>query len=122
MRAFTGILILLLLATGCESKKAARLEAQQAYMAGQQQAAKQWQDTKPPTVAVQGSVQNHVVAWEEGMGVAKAIVTADYTGFMNPVLIRVVRNGQVVQEMKGIDLLHHQDFPLEPGDIVNIVP
>jgi hypothetical protein len=41
---------------------------------------------------------------------------------MNPVLIRVIRNGQMVDEVKGIDLLHGQDFPLEAGDIVDIIP
>jgi hypothetical protein len=118
-----GILFLLvLLLTGCVSKKEAEMQARQAYLAGQQQAAKQWQAERPPQVVVRGPVRNPVVPWEEGLGVAKAIVTADYTGFMNPVLVRVIRNGQMVQEMKGSDLLHHQDFPLEPGDIVDIVP
>ena len=112
----------LFLLTGCETKKEARLEAQQAYMAGQQQATKQLQLQQPPVVILRGPVRNNTVPWEDGLGLAKAIADAEYTAFMNPLAIRVIRNGAVVSEMKGIDLLHHQDFPLEPGDIVDIVP
>jgi hypothetical protein len=41
---------------------------------------------------------------------------------MNPLIIRVLRNGQVVREFKGVDLLHHEDMELENGDTVIIVP
>jgi hypothetical protein len=41
---------------------------------------------------------------------------------MNPILVRIIRNGQMIEEVKGIDLLHGHDTPLEPGDIVDIVP
>jgi hypothetical protein len=122
MRQITGILFLVLLLTGCVSKKEAEMQARQAYMEGQQQAAKQWQAERPPEVIVHGPVRNPTVPWVDDLSLAQAIVDADYTGFMNPILIRVIRNGQMVEEMKGIDLLHHQDFPLEPGDIVDIVP
>jgi hypothetical protein len=121
-RAATLFSWLVLFLAGCETKKEARLQAQQAYMAGQQQAAKQWQETRPPEVIIQGPVRNSVVPWTEDLTVAKAIVDADYTGFMNPASVRVIRNGQMVSELKGIDLLHHQDFPLQAGDIVNIAP
>lgn len=91
-------------------------------MAGQAQAAKQWQSQRPPEVVVRGPVRNPVLPWTEGLTLAKAIVDADYTGFMNPILVRVIRNGVMIEEMKGIDLLHGRDVPLEPGDIVDIVP
>ena len=120
-RGAISILLILLLA-GCVSKKEAELKAQQAYMAGQAQAAKQWQSQRPPEVVVRGPVRNPVLPWTEGLTLAKAIVDADYTGFMNPILVRVIRNGVMIEEMKGIDLLHGRDVPLEPGDIVDIVP
>jgi hypothetical protein len=104
------------------SKKQAQLQARQAYLAGQAQAARQWQAQQPPEVVVRGPVRNPVVPWTDGLTLAQAIVDADYTGYMNPMLIRVIRNGQLVEETKGIDLLHHHDFPLEPGDIVDVVP
>jgi hypothetical protein len=123
MRQVSGILSLLVLCVaGCVSKKEAEKQARQAYLAGQQQAARQFQSQRPPQVMVQGPVRNPVVPWVEDLTLAKAIVDADYTGFMNPILVRVIRNGQMVVEMKGSDLLHHQDFALEPGDIVDIVP
>jgi hypothetical protein len=123
MRPVVGILSLLsLLLAGCVSRKEADLQAHQAYLAGQQQAAKQWQLKQPPEIVVQGPVRNPVVPWVENLTLAKAIVDADYTGFMNPILIRVIRNGQMIEEMKGIDLLHGRDLPLQPGDIIDIVP
>jgi hypothetical protein len=122
MRQINGILFLVLLLTGCVSKKEAEMQARQAYMEGQQQAAKQWQAERPPEVFVRGPVRNPTVPWVDDLSLAQAIVDADYTGFMNPILIRVIRDGQMVEELKGSDLLHHQDFPLQPGDIIDIVP
>jgi hypothetical protein len=121
MRQIIGILSLLVLfVAGCVSKKEADMQARQAYMAGQAQATKEWQLQRPPEVFVQGKVRNPVVPWVEDLTLAKAIVEADYTGFMDPILVRVIRNGQMIAEMKGIDLLHHQDVPLQPGDIVQL--
>jgi hypothetical protein len=115
-------LVLTMLLAGCESKKTADLEARQAYMAGQQQAVKQWQSQRPLQVVVQGPVRYPVVPWEENLTLTKAIVTADYTGFLNPKLIRVIREGQVIEELQGIDLLKGRDVPLQPGDIIALVP
>jgi len=111
----------ILLATACVSEKTAQLQARQAYMAGQASAAKQWQQERPPEVVVRGPVHNPVVAWTDDLTLAKAIVDADYTGFLTPHLIRVIRNGQVISEMEGVDLLHHHDVPLQPGDIIDVV-
>lgn len=118
--ALTAIYIVLF--TGCVSKKEADQKARDAYMAGQAAAAKQWQAERPPEVVVRGPVQNPVVPWQEGLTLAQAIVAADYTGYMNPMLIRVTREGQIVSEMKGSDLLQHKDFDLQPGDIIDVVP
>jgi hypothetical protein len=126
MRAMAlGILLAVMAGAGCVSHKKAQWEAQQAYMAGQaqaMQAATQVRPQRGPAVFVQGSVRNAAVEWQEGMKLSQAIVAAEYTGFMNPSLIRVLRNGQVVGEFKGIDLLHHQDMALEEGDTVLIMP
>lgn len=124
MRRFVGsFLLLTLLAVGCESKREAKLQAQQAYLAGQASAAQiaQSQTQRHPQVIVQGTVRNPVVPWTEGLTLAHAIVAADYTGFMNPIYVRVIRNGQMVEEIRGVDLLHGQDFPLQAGDIVMLI-
>jgi len=115
-------LLLIVLAGGCESRREADMEAHAAYLAGQREAAKKWQAQRPPEVVVQGSVRYPVVPWEDNLTLAKAIVTADYTGFMNPKLVRIIRNGLMIEEMKGIDLLHGHDMPLQPGDIIVLVP
>jgi hypothetical protein len=117
------ILILLLAAAGCVSKKKAQAQARQAYIAAQQQPPPPFRmDPQHPVVFVQGPVQSPSVPWEDGLTLTRAITTAVYTGFMNPMVIRVFRNGQIVGDFKGIDLLHHEDMALEPGDTVLIIP
>jgi hypothetical protein len=120
------VMLAVLAGAGCVSRKKAQADARRAYEAGQEQgmqaamrAARQQQG---PVVFVQGPVRNPVLAWEEGMKLSQAVAAAEYTGYMNPRLIRVLRNGQAVGELKGIDLLHHQDMELEDGDTIVIAP
>ena len=126
MRALAlGILAAVVAGPGCASQKKKQAEARQAFVAGQQQAmeaAMRARLEQGPVVFVQGQVRNPAVPWQEGLTLSQAIVAADYTAFMNPRLIRIIRNGQTVGEFKGIDLLHHQDMELENGDTVLIVP
>jgi hypothetical protein len=110
---------------GCVSQKKEQLEARRAYVAGQEQAmqaAMRARQEQGPVVFVQGQVNHPAVPWEEGMKLSQAIVAAEYTAYMNPRLVRVLRNGQVAGEFKGIDLLHHQDMELENGDTILLVP
>ncbi|HWD18922.1 MAG TPA: hypothetical protein VHB20_06555 [Verrucomicrobiae bacterium] len=113
-----------LILAGCESRRAARERAREAYVAGQQQAMAQQRlyQSQRPSVTVEGQVQQHLVPWTEGLTLARAIVAATYTGFMNPSSVRVLRNGQVVQNIPGVDLLRGQDMPLQPGDVVQLNP
>jgi hypothetical protein len=126
MRTAVLCLVYVLVAdTGCVSKKQEQLEARRAYIAGQEQAMQSAQRSRQeegPVVFVQGPVRHPVVPWEEGLKLSQAIVAADYTPVMNPMLVRVFRNGQVAGEFKGIDLLHHQDMELENGDTILIAP
>jgi hypothetical protein len=115
------IVYLIMALTGCESKRAAQLQARAAYVSGQQQAMAQQQallQAQRPSVTVQGEVETPIVPWTEDMTLSKAIVAAHYTGFMNPSTVRVLRNGQVVQEFLGVDLLRGHDMPLQAGDVV----
>jgi hypothetical protein len=107
--------------TGCVSRKQERLDAQRAYAAGQEQAMRARQE-QGPVVFVQGPVRNPAVPWQEGMKLSQAVVAAEYTAYMNPMLVRVLRDGKAVGEFKGVDLLHHEDMDLENGDTVVIVP
>ena len=119
------LLLAVLAGAGCVSRKKAQAEARRAYVAGQEQAmqaAARARQQQGPVVFVQGPVRNPVLPWEEGMKLSQAVAAAEYTGYMNPRLIRVLRNGQAAGELKGIDLLHHQDMGLEDGDTILIVP
>jgi hypothetical protein len=127
MRAAVLCLLLAVMAgAGCVSQKKAQLEARQAYVAGQEQAMqavlRAQQQQHGPVVYVQGQVRHAMVDWQEGLKLSQAIVTAEYTGFTNPQIIRVLRHGQVAGEFRGVDLLHHEDMELEEGDTVLIVP
>jgi hypothetical protein len=112
--------ILIILASGCETTSRARLEAQQAYAQGQQQAAAQSRP-KPPIVTVTGLVRNSIIPWTEDLTLAKAIVAAEYTGYFNPKLIRVIRDGQAT-DIKPSALLNRQDMPLMAGDTIQVLP
>ncbi len=112
--------ILLSFATGCETKSRARLEAQQAYVAGQEQALAQ-SGPKPKIVHVTGEVRNSIIPWTEELTLAKAIVAADYTGYLNPRLIRVIRDG-IPTDIKASALLNGEDMPLQPGDTIQVLP
>jgi hypothetical protein len=127
MRVFIYCILAAVAATGCVSQKRAQEQARAAFAAGQQQGAvmamqAQQQQKQGPVVLVQGPVRNPVVPWQEGMKLSQAIVAADYTPSMNPLLIKVLRNGQLVRQLKGIDLLRHEDMDLESGDTVIIQP
>ena len=126
MRTFCRLILALsIAAAGCVSSKKAQMEARQAYANGQQQALQAQQGAQQaqgPVVFLQGPVRNPIVPWRDEMTLSEAIVDAVYTGFMNPRVVRVLRGGQVAGELRGIDLLHHQDMDLEPGDTVIIVP
>jgi len=112
--------ILLLSATGCETKSRARLEAQQAYVQGQEQALAQSRP-KPQIVTVTGPVRNSIIPWTDELTLSAAYMAAEYTGYIRPRIIRVTRDGQTV-EMKFSALLNGQDLTLQAGDTIQVVP
>jgi len=121
MRALAICLTLLFLC-GCQTRREADLKARQAFVAGQEQALARQRAPAGPAVTVQGLVTNPSVPWTEGMTAAQAIVAANYTGFMNPSVVRVFRAGRVVLECRGVDLLRGKDTALQPGDVVQLTP
>jgi hypothetical protein len=112
--------ILFSCATGCETKGGAQLRAQQAFVAGQEQALAH-SGPQAPMVTVNGPVRNSMIPWTEDLTLATAILAADYTAFSQPRFIRVTRGGQTIN-VRPTDLLHGQDMPLEAGDIVELAP
>ena len=124
------ILLLALAATGCTTRSNARLAAQNAYLAGQNQALRQQLDQQQqsnpqavPTagVTVVGSVQNPHVPWVTGLTLAQAVATANYVDAKPPSQVILTRQG----ESANIDvkvLLNGPDVPLENGDVIELRP
>jgi hypothetical protein len=124
MKNATAILaflsILILCPVGCVSKSRAQLQAQQAYVAGQEKTLEETRP-KPQVVTVTGPVRNSVIPWTEELTLANAIIAADYTAYLRPRFIRVTRNGESIT-VNPNDLLLGQDMPLLAGDVVEVVP
>jgi hypothetical protein len=121
-----GVPLLAALASGgCVTKSKAEAKARAAYLAGQQEALARMQQAQTqgrgPTITVNGEVRNRFVPWSEGMTLAKAIMAADYCGASDPGQIFVVHNG-VARRVELQQLLAGTDIPLQPGDIVQLMP
>ncbi len=112
--------ILLMAPVGCVTKSRERLEAQRANVAGQEQALSQSRP-KPQIVTVTGPVRKSIIPWTEGLTLVQAYTAAEYTGYIRPRLIRITSDGQTA-EIKFSLLLNGGDMPLEPGDLIEVVP
>ena len=121
----SGALLLAAMVGGCVSKSKAKSQAHSAYIAGQRDAMMRMQQAQTqsqgPCVTVNGDVRNRVVPWTEGMTVVKALVAADYYGPADPGQIIIVHNG-LATRIDARQLLSGTDFPLQPGDIVQLIP
>jgi hypothetical protein len=116
--------MILLLAgpVGCVSKSTARMQAKEAFLAGQQQAmSRLMQSHGGPTVSIIGPVKSPSIAWREGLTVAKAIVAAGYEGNGEPKQIVILRNGYAIP-VEAKQLLSGEDVPLQQGDLLQITP
>jgi hypothetical protein len=122
--------VLALVAQGCVSKATARKQAQQAYIAGQQQAVQQMRQqgtvveeglpqTTQPTVRLLGNVRKSSVPWTPDLTLAKALVEGEYTGASDPVEIYIVRGG-LARPVDPAKLISGQDVPLQAGDTVQV--
>jgi hypothetical protein len=120
MKILSAILVLALAATGCTTKSKARMEAQNAFLAGQN-AALQQQTSQTPGVTIVGPVQNPQVPWVAGLTLAQVIATANYLDVNAPHKIIITRQGESAQLDPKV-LLRGHDVPLEPGDIIEIQP
>ncbi len=103
---------------GCTTKAKAKADARMAYLAGQQQALMQMQ-AQNPSVTVNGNVRNKVVPWTEGLTLARAIVTAEYLGTMDPREIILVHRG-IASRIDPKKLLEQEGPTMQPGDIVEL--
>ena len=122
MRAWPGLVIAIpLIATlaGCVSKAKASAQARAAFLAGQQQAARQFQ-YQGPIVTIVGQVKNTVIPWTAELTLAKALLAADYFGATDPSAIVVHRSGEEVR-VDPKNLFAGSDLQLQPRDVVELL-
>ena len=113
--------LLVLPLAGCVSKTKANSQARAAFLAGQQQGIARMQQAQGPSVTINGEVRNHVVPWTQGLTLAQAVVAAEYTGAKDPGQIIIVHLG-IATRVDPRQLLSGVDIPLQPGDIVQLMP
>ena len=122
--------LLALAVQSCVSKAKARKQAEQAFIAGQQQAMQRMQQqgtgvepglarTTQPTVTLLGSVRKSSVPWTPDLTLAKALVEGEYTGSSDPTEIYIVRGG-IARPVDPAKLIGGQDIPLQAGDMVQV--
>lgn len=119
MRNSFVILLIVLAATGCVSKS--KSQAQIAYLAGQNLILQQQLAAQFHGVTVIGAVQNPQVAWVEGLTLAQAVATANYTGKAEPKQIIITHQGESAT-LDAKVLFGGTDIPLEAGDVVELRP
>src|SRR5580765_2916440 len=121
MKRISGwCLLLALVSSACVSKSESEARARAAFMAGQQKATSHDLSQKL-IVSFRGDVKKTTIPWEEELTLAKALLTAEYTGLWDPHTISIIRKGQIYrinprQLLSGV----MEDPVLEPGDIVEV--
>jgi hypothetical protein len=115
------LIMLALVATGCTTKSQARLQAQNAYLAGQNAALRQQQQLQPSTnsVTIVGPVQNAQVPWVAGLTLAQAIATANYLDANEPKQIVITRDGESTTLDANV-LFNGTVVPVEAGDVIEL--
>lgn len=121
MKILVLICAVVLALAGCTTKSKAKLQAREAYVAGQQRALNQMQEQRQGATGIQvnGDVKNTFLPWQDDLTLSQAIVLAEYLGHRDPVEILVTRQGQTFS-IKAKDLLHGRDEALQIGDRIEI--
>src|SRR5438046_1770761 len=83
-RLVAGLLLFAVSISGCTTKSKARVKAQAAFLAGQQQSFSPQNRLQTRTVWVRGEVRNQLIPWNEELTLSKAILAAEYQGFLDP--------------------------------------
>jgi hypothetical protein len=115
----TGALTLLIsvLFGGCVTEAQAGARERAAYLAGQKAALASIAGGQG--VAIIGPVEHPNVPWVEGLTLAQAIATANYTSHRNPKAITITRQGEEIS-VNPRDLIGGHVVPLQPGDTIRI--
>ena len=119
MKFIFSILIFAFAVSGCTTKSSSRLRAQNAFLAGQNEALRQSAAPNFSGVTIIGAVQNKQVPWVAGLTLAQAVATANYIGQAEPKKIIMTRAGESAT-LEAKVLLGGPDIPLEVGDVVEL--
>jgi hypothetical protein len=109
----------LVFVAGCVTKATADAEARKAFVAGEK-AAYQTMQSSATAIMVLGNVQKHQVPWVNGLTLAQALSTANYTGAHDPTDI-ILRRNSIQTEIDPKQLLGGKDVPLHPGDVISVI-
>ena len=119
---WVGLIASAVLLSGCASKpKGGPTEAQQHFVAGQEEAFSMLQRSGIPLVRVLGPFERPVVQWQEGMTLSQVILTAGYLEVQDPSQILIQRGAQAFEIVPG-RLLSGEDIPVESGDMIHVLP
>lgn len=120
--AFLGLLLVaqLALGPGCTTRARARAEAERAFRAGEQRGSV-ITAARDKSISFTGPVANPLVPWADGLTLARAILAAKWTPAQAPRSI-VLKRGDDQLEITPGQLLSGNDIPLEPGDVVELLP
>src|SRR5215469_14316198 len=101
---------------GCVTRATADAQAKAAFVAGEK-AAYQTMQSSTTAIMILGNVQKHQIPWVDGLTLAQALSTANYTGAHDPTDI-VLRRNSIQTEVDPKQLLGGKDVPLHPGDVI----
>lgn len=104
---------------GCVTKATADAQARAAFVAGEK-TAYQTMQSSTTDVMVLGKVQRHQIPWVDGLTLAQALSTANYTGAHDPTGI-ILRRNSIQTEIDPRQLLNGKDVPLHPGDLILVM-
>jgi hypothetical protein len=118
--AATGVLLLFIVWSGCSARTQSQARARAAFEAGQRQALTDVANRQNGITFI-GPVLNPVIPWRQGLTLGQAVAAAGWNEQKSPRLIVLTRNGESV-EMTPAQMLQAAEFPVEPGDRVEMLP
>jgi hypothetical protein len=104
----------------CTSNARARVQADAAFRAGQEQAVRN-EEARKRGITFTGPVSNSLIPWTEGLTLSQAIAAAGWNTKGDPRLIILTRGAEIVT-MTPAQALEAATEPVHPGDHVDMLP
>ena len=116
-----AITLVALALAGCASKDHKTTEAQRHFSAGQEETFAMLQRSGIEVIRVTGPFQRPVVLWRQEMTLAQVILEAGYLEPGDPNQI-IIQRGPTTLPIDPAILLRGEDVPVEPRDVIHVVP